>query len=195
MSHYYSEKPDSQLKLRNVTGIIRGNELKFYLASGVFSSKKIDKGALLLANSAHIKEGSRVLDLGCGNGIIGIAVARACPGCKVVMADINERAVKTAKLNIKLNNASNALAIKSDGFQEIKSKFDVVLFNPPQTAGKELCHKLIRESKNFLDKGGTLQLVARHNKGGKSLNSFMQEVFGGSVVIQRSGGYRVYANA
>jgi 16S rRNA (guanine1207-N2)-methyltransferase len=192
MSHYFSEKQDSRLTLKKIQATIRGKELIFYLASGVFSSKHIDKGSLLLAETAEIGQTWDVLDLGCGNGAVGIAVAKAELSSKVVCSDINERAVKAAKLNIKLNNVQNAEAVKSDGFEKLNKEFDTILLNPPQTAGRELCQKLIASSKAHLKPGGSLQLVARHNKGGKTLYKFMQEIFQNGLVLSRSGGYRVY---
>ncbi len=194
MEHYYSEKQDSQLRLTKLEIKMRGNDLVFYLASGVFSAKKVDKGSYLLAKTAVVTDGQRVLDLGCGNGIIGISIAKSAK-CVVVMCDINERAITTTKRNIRLNKISNAIAFKSDGFSKIEGKFDLILLNPPQTAGKKLCEKLIEESKNFLTPDGKLNFVARHNKGGKSLNSFMENIFGSSITLERSGGFRVYQNA
>jgi len=192
MSHYYSEKPDSELKLRKVNELIRGKELVFYLASGVFSAKRIDNGSRLLAEDSLIEPNWDVLDLGCGNGIVGIAVAKAELSAKVLLTDINERAVKATKLNIKLNHADNATAKKSDGLKKLNNLFDTILFNPPQTAGRELCKALIEEAKAHLKPGGSLQLVARHNKGGKTLYNFMQELFGNGEVVSKSGGYRIY---
>jgi 16S rRNA G1207 methylase RsmC len=193
MPHYYSEKQDSALKLRKVVEVIRGSELKFFFASGVFSSKKVDKGSLLLAECAIVENNWRVLDLGCGNGVIGIAIAKAFPKAKVVMSDVNERAVKTAMMNCKLNRTP-CVVLQGNGFDKIEGLFDAILLNPPQTAGKDVCTKLIEESKAHLNKGGLLQLVARHNKGGKSLNNFMNDVFKNTIVLKKSGGYRVYAS-
>ena len=73
-----------------------------------------------------------------------------------------------------------------------KNDFDVILSNPPQTAGKELCFKLIEESKNYLKYNGSLQLVARHKKGGNTLSKKMEEVFGNVKVIAKKSGYFVY---
>ena len=64
--------------------------------------------------------------------------------------------------------------------------------NPPQTAGKEICFQLIEQSKNHLKNGGNLQLVARHNKGGKTLSRKMEEVFGNVKVIAKKAGYWAY---
>ncbi|HLD18841.1 MAG TPA: methyltransferase, partial [Candidatus Nanoarchaeia archaeon] len=132
-----------------------------------------------------------VLDIGCGIGILGIAAAKLFDA-NIVMSDINERAVMLAKKNIKLNNIE-ADIFQGNLYEKInKNDFDVVLTNPPQTAGKEICFQLIDQSKNHLKSNGTLQLVARHNKGGKTLSKKMQEVFGNVKVIAKKAGYWVY---
>ncbi|MBW2987941.1 hypothetical protein DRJ48_01595 [Candidatus Woesearchaeota archaeon] len=192
MEHYFTQHQASPLRLRKISERIRGKEITIFLASGVFSSKRIDKGSRLLAEKAIIEDGWRVLDLGCGSGVIGIVIAKCYPKAKVVMVDINQRAVDTAIMNAKLNKLDNCEIILSNGFENVNGQFDAILFNPPQTAGKKLCFYLITQSKAKLKPGGVLQLVARHNKGGKSLYNFMQEVFGNAQALAKSGGYRVY---
>lgn len=190
MSHYYSEHQKSQLRLGKINVFLRGNELEFYTGSGVFSPKRIDLGTKLLIESCIIKPDWKILDFGCGYGAVGIAIAKAFP-VKVVMSDINKRAVKFCLKNIKLNKIK--AEVKQGNLFEKKTKqFDTILVNPPQKAGKELCFSIIEESFNYLKINGLLQLVARHNKGGKSLEEKMKIVFGNVKVIARKSGYRVY---
>ena len=95
-------------------------------------------------------------------------------------------------MNIKLNNVKAEIC-QGNLYETIKQNdFDVILSNPPQTAGKEICFQLIEQSKNHLKNNGNLQLVARHNKGGKVLSSKMKEVFGNMKVIAKESGYWVY---
>ena len=108
------------------------------------------------------------------------------------MAEINERAVKCAKENIKLNNV-DARVIQSHFFSGMKDdKFDIILLNPPISAGMEDCYKLIEGSRDHLEVGGNLQLVARHRKGGERLMAHMEEVFGNVDVLGKKAGFRVY---
>ena len=80
-----------------------------------------------------------------------------------------------------------------DGYETVKDKkFDVILLNPPQHAGKDLCFRLIEQAKDHLTGKGSLQIVARHQKGGKPLKRKMGEVFGNVEVIGRGSGYQVY---
>jgi len=191
MEHYYSEQQKSELNIRKITHKIRRINFEFYTSSGVFSKEKIDSGTMALAEGMIINANSKVLDIGCGIGILGIAAAKLF-NAEAVMSDINKRAVMLAKKNIKLNNVK-AYACQGNLYEKInENNFDAVLSNPPQTAGKEICFQLIEQSKNYLKNNGSLQLVARHNKGGKTLSNKMEEVFGNVKVIAKKSGYWVY---
>ncbi|MBI2656611.1 class I SAM-dependent methyltransferase [Candidatus Woesearchaeota archaeon] len=191
MEHYYSEQQKSLLSIKKIRQKIKGQEFEFYTASGIFSKERIDKGTLILAESMIIAKNQKVLDIGCGIGILGIIAAKLS-SANIVMSDINKRAVMLAKMNCKLNNAK-AQVYQGNLYEKIKDEdFDAILSNPPQTAGKEICFKLIEQSKNYLKNKGSLQLVARHNKGGKTLSGKMQEVFGNVKIIAKKAGYWVY---
>jgi len=191
MEHYFSEKPKSKLKLNKINTILLGKNFQFYTSPGVFSKNKIDKGTKLLIEKAIIKPKQKILDLGCGYGVIAIVIKKIFPKTDVTALDINERAILLTKKNAKLNNVKIKV-IKSNLFDNIKEKFDVILVNPPQKAGKELCFKIIEESKKHLKPNGILQLVARHNKGGKTLEKKMKEVFNNTTTLAKKAGYRVY---
>tara|TARA_Y100000310_G_C20588892_1_gene766918 strand:- start:29 stop:619 length:591 start_codon:yes stop_codon:yes gene_type:complete len=193
MPHYFSEKQTSPLNPQKINARLRGRLFEFWTGSGVFSAKRVDKGTELLVNSAIINEG-RVLDMGCGIGIVGIVVAKYFPDIMVVMTDINKRAVKLAKRNIKLNNVDNVEVRHGNLFEPINEKFNIILINPPQKAGKKLCFEMIEKSADYLVKKGLLQIVARHNKGGKELSKRMREVFGNVKDIAKKAGYRVYVS-
>lgn len=191
IEHYYIEKPKSKFMLYKIKTKLRGNEIELYSASGLFSPKKIDKGTRILIENCIVKSKWKILDLGCGYGAVGISLKRSFPNLDVLFSDINERAVEITKKNVKKYNIK-AKVVKSDGFENVKEDFNSILLNPPQTAGKKICFKLIEHSKNHLVKGGLLQIVARHNKGGRELSKKMEEVFGNMKDIVKKAGYRVY---
>ena len=164
MEHYFSKKPKS----RPEKNIISYEGLRFHTSSSVFSKKAVDKGTALLIKESKIEPTSKILDIGCGYGAVGISISKLYPKTEVIMSDINERAIALAKKNLKLNNIK-AKTIRSNLFENIKDNFDIILSNPPQHAGKGTCIKIIEESFNHLNKNGSLQLVVRHQKGGKAL--------------------------
>lgn len=191
--HYFSEKPKSRLKTKEIEAVLRGKCIKLLSGSGVFSIKKVDKGSELLINSAIIESGWRVLDLGCGYGVVGIAVKKSEPSIELVLSDVNIRAVRLAKDNLKLNKVEG-LAVAGSSFAKVTGEFDTILLNPPQTAGKDVCFEMIETSRKFLVSGGLLQIVARHTKGGNSLSKKMEEVFGNVDVISKKSGYWIYVS-
>lgn len=191
--HYFVKKPKSKKREYKFQAVLEGFKLSFVTASGIFSPRKIDLGTFSLIRFMRFKKGNRILDLGCGYGAVGIVAAKMCPSCKVIMADINERAVACAKKNIKINNAKNAVAKQSYFFSGLKDEmFDVILLNPPQSAGLEICYKLIGKSYEHLNKGGSLQVVARKRHGGQRLAEKMEDVFGNLEVFGKKAGYWVY---
>ncbi len=193
--HYYIEKPKSRLIINKISVFLRNKRFEFFTATGIFSKKKIDLGTELLINDCIIKENWDVLDFGCGYGAVGIVIKRLFPKNNVFMTDINQRAINISNKNAKLNNVD--VQIKQgnlfEAFQD--ETFDTILLNPPQTAGKEICFKMIEESKQYLKNNGLLQIVARHNKGGSVLEKKMNEVFSNVKTISKKSGYRIYISS
>lgn len=188
--HYFTKKPSSFLNLTKIKVVISGVQYEFFSGSGVFSKSKVDFGSRVLAENMSIKENDDVLDLGCGIGVIG-RVAREKTKGKVVLSDVNKRAVKLSKMNMK--GLDNVEVFQGNMYENLKDmKFDVILLNPPQTAGKKVCLTLIAKAKEYLKTGGSLQVVARHNKGGETLSLYMKEVYGNLETLVKEGGYRVY---
>lgn len=192
--HYFTENQTSPFKPAKILVKVRGMEIEIYTAGGVFSPKKIDIGTQLLIEKSHIEKGWKVLDLGCGYGAVGIILKKAIPSLAVVMSDVNSRAVKLAQMNAELHKL-DVTVVQSDGYAALnRMQFDTILLNPPQTAGKDVCFRLIEESAEHLLPGGTLQLVARTKKGGKHLSQKMEEVFGNVEPAAKGAGYRIYVS-
>lgn len=190
MSHYYSEKQESPFALRKVHFRLGSQEYIFFTGSGVFSKRRIDYGTALLAKEMRVASGDRVLDLGCGIGVLG-RVAADAGAREVVLVDLNARAVRLAKMNTE--GLGHVRVLHGDGYAALQGEcFSVILLNPPQSAGKKLCLQFIREAKEHLVPGGSLQLVARHHVGGGVLSKYMEEIFGNVETIVKKGGYRVY---
>jgi 16S rRNA G1207 methylase RsmC len=195
MEHYFNESPKSQFIKERFEIEILGEKFVINSGSGLFSLKELDFGTKLLIENAKIPdESSEILDLGCGYGIVGIAMKRKHQKSKVTMIDVNERAVRLSKQNCEENNVE-CTVLKSDIFSnpELKNKrFDVILTNPPFSAGKKVCIEMIKQSHEHLNKNGLFQLIAPHNKGGESLKKIMLAVFNNVGELEKKRGYRVY---
>ncbi|MGV8141345.1 MAG: class I SAM-dependent methyltransferase [Candidatus Woesearchaeota archaeon] len=195
MEHYFSERQKSQFIKEKFDIEILDEKFIINSGSGLFSLKELDFGTKLLIENAKLpREDCDILDLGCGYGIVGIALKRRHPDANITMIDINERAVRVSKQNCEENNVE-CNVLKSDIFSNPElhdKKFDVILTNPPFSAGKKTCIEIIKQSHEHLKKDGLLQLVAPHNKGGDSLKKIMLLIFNNVGELDKKRGYRVY---
>ncbi len=191
MVHYYSRQQESEFKPFKFKAKAKGLELEFTSSAGVFSKKELDFASKLLIENVELKKNDSVLDLGCGMGIIGIFLKRLNPSIKILFSDISMRALELTSINLK-NNKIDGQLIDSNIYDNISGKFDVIVTNPPIAAGREVCFRIIEGAKDYLNKGGSLQLVARHQKGGRVLGEHMKKVFGNVKELVKSGGFRVY---
>jgi len=190
--HYYTVEPTSKLKVRNAKLVLKnGHEYIFKTPSGVYSYGKIDKATQVLLENLKV-HGKKVLDLGCGYGVVGIVLKKEYPDLEVYMSDINKRAVEFAKINAKNHNVE--VDIRWGNLYEPWEgmKFDMIVSNPPVVAGKKVWMEIVRKAPEFLEEGGSLQVVAYHNKGGRRIRDFMEEIFGNVEELCKTGGIRVY---
>ena len=192
--HYSTKQPTSRPIQRHFRFNFNDVTFSFASVSGTFSVDGPDTASLLLLRAVEVSPGERILDLGCGWGLIGLCLAKTNPVSTVIMADINERAVAWAEKNRKINSIENAKVICSDQYEKVQGKFHIILTNPPLHAGKKVCLSMITEAKNFLQPNGKFYLVARHQKGGRSLSGCMKETFENVSYIVKKGGVRVYCS-
>ena len=107
--HYYTEKPTSSIEVRQAVFKTKGGiEVAFQTPTGVFSFGHIDRASRALVEAFHFRLGS-LLDIGCGYGAIGITLKKIYPAIELYMSDINERAVRYAKVNMKNANVAGTV--------------------------------------------------------------------------------------
>ena len=194
MPHYYEKKQASEFRIKEITAALRGALFTFYTAGGVFSAQRVDSGTTILVDSCIMENGWAVLDMGCGYGVVGIVVKKLFPACDVFMVDTNERAVTLAEQNAALNGVMPHIMLGSLFEPLGEMQFDTILLNPPYVAGRKLVFQMLEGAKKHLVKGGLLQVVARHQKGGKTIAAKMKEIFSNATDHARKGGYHVYVS-
>ena len=97
---------------------------------------------LAINRALFLQQDPRVLDLCCGSGCIGLAVASRVKDAKVTLADLSQEALNVAKKNVQLNKMSGRVrCIKADALLEppaFLGKFDMIVSNPPYITGEEM---------------------------------------------------------
>ena len=110
-----------------------------------------------------------VLDVGCGYGPIGLALAKRYPQLTVEMVDVNHLALDLAKENATLNEINNVDIFASDVYVQVdKSDYQAIVSNPPIRAGKKIVHQILEGAFGHLQAGGTLTVVIQKKQGAPS---------------------------
>ncbi len=126
----------------------------------------------LLLESLEAIPDQRVLEMGCGTGLISVHLAKA--GAKVTAADVNPKAVECCRSNA-LRNQVEVRVVTSDLFSNIQGSYDLIVFNPPYLAvkdegelekawsggesGVEPLSRFLSEAPSFLSKGGSILIL------------------------------------
>ena len=189
--HYYTREPQSESKPVGCEYTYRGIPLSFQTDAGVFSKGEVDTGTRLLLEALPEEMTGDILDLGCGWGVIGIAVKRKWPETRVMMADVNIRALELSRENAKRNRAG-VTCVESDGMAALAGKtFDAVITNPPIRAGKQVIYNMFADAAKSLNPGGALYLVIRKQQGAESAMKYLQTIYDSVEKLDRSGGFWV----
>lgn len=168
---------------------IHGYNLMFKTDPELFSPQDLDRGTAAMLSIVEFKGEDRVLDLGCGYGVVGILAAKIVGQEQVVMVDINPVAVQLSKENAVLNQVPNVTVYRSDGFRDFSDTgFNLVLSNPPYHTDFSVPKAFIEKGFNRLVVGGRMYMVTKRKEWYK--NKFIS-IFGG-VQISEFDGYYVF---
>lgn len=165
--YYYTQNPEVLHEKRQWQFTLLNQNLTFNSDNGVFSKATVDFGTRTLLEALNLKEFTgEVLDVGCGYGPIGLAIAKAVPEIHVDLVDVNLRALDLCKENAEQNNIHNVTIWESDTYDKVeKTTYQTVVSNPPVRAGKSVVTKILVEAKNHLQVGGSLIIVLQKKQG------------------------------
>ncbi|QSR29783.1 MFS transporter [Nocardioides sp. S5] len=173
--HYFSADPAVPFERESFTADLWGHELTIDTGSGVFSRGHLDHATAVLFRELEPPVQGQFLDLGCGYGVIGLAIARAVPLASVIGVDVNERALLLANDNARAAGvASRFVACLPDQVPS-DQVFDEVWSNPPIRIGKEALRELLLTWLPRLAPNGRMVMVIGKNLGGDSMQRWLTE--------------------
>ena len=156
--------------------------------AGVFARKQLDIGARLLLDHLPPAGAEQVIDLGCGNGVLGLRYAQLSPSSQVLWVDESYLAIASCQHNIALN-----LADSNDHYdcrvddclsQQADASADLILCNPPfhqeHAITTHIAQQMFRDSKRVLRSGGELRVVANRHL---AYHQLLERLFGRVTVV------------
>ena len=178
MSNQYFENNDKlESNLKEIVYYYRGKSIKLLTDNGVFSKGGVDFGSSLMLKQIDPAGKKKILDVGCGYGVIGITLALTEPNALVTMVDVNERAMNLAKQNALNNGVNNVIVKESFAYQNIDDTYDLIVTNPPIRAGKKVVHEILEGSYNHLTSDGELFVVIQKKQGAESAIKKLQSLY------------------
>lgn len=192
MSHYFENDNNLKEDKKIINVDMFGKRFRFSTNSGVFSKDKVDYGTKLLLNNIVIhKKSGKLLDLGCGYGVLGVILGENYKNLDIDMVDVNERAVTLANYNLQLNGVNGVNCYVSNIYEGVSSKYDYIVTNPPIRAGKDVLLQFLVGSYDYLVSDGQLWFVMRKDHGVKTMILRLQELFDVQIVCRDKGFYIV----
>jgi 16S rRNA (guanine1207-N2)-methyltransferase len=129
---------------------------------GVFSHRRIDPGARHLLAAVDVAPDTRVLDIGCGPGSVGLGMAARDPTVHVHAFDSAARAVECARWGAATNGLTNlTVALEAHGNVPEPGSYDLALANPPYYADFRIAALFVEAARKSLVPGGTLLVVTK----------------------------------
>ncbi|TQK72684.1 class I SAM-dependent methyltransferase [Nocardioides sp. SLBN-35] len=189
--HYFSADPSVAFQRAPVAAEVWGHELALVSGSGVFAQGRLDIGTSVLFRETQAPTGGRILDLGCGYGVIGLACAVAAPSATVTAVDVNQRAVLLANENAESLGVAERYTAMVPEQVDPAATYDEIWSNPPIRIGKAALHELLLTWLPRLAPGGRAVMVVGKNLGADSLQRWLGEQGFPTERIASAKGFRV----
>ncbi len=164
---------------------INGLTLHLTTSPSCFSPTRVDRGTLAMLSQVAWGQGKKILDLGCGYGVVGLVAAHYTQPENIYMLDNNPDALLCAQQNIRANQRDGIHVLCSDAYDELQETgFDIILTNPPYHTDFQVPKKFIEKGFNRLKVGGTFYLVTRRRLW---YEKKLVSIFGGTRLTEQEG--------
>ena len=161
--------------------------LRLQTEPGLFSPQRPDAGTLAMLSRITFAPHDKILDLGCGYGLVGVLAAHHVPPAQVTMLDNDPRAVAAARRNADANGVSGVTVALSDGFRDTRETgFTKIISNPPYHVDFSVPRHFIEKGFNRLVLGGTMWMVTKRRDW---YSNKLGAIFGGCRVHEIDGYY------
>lgn len=191
MSHYYYYDKKTKSNEKEISSTVNNNKYLFITDNGVFSKNKIDFGTRLLLNEIDIDGPRKIVDYGCGYGVIGIVLKKKYPEAQLFFVDSNKRAVELTKKNV-INHKFDANVFQSESLDFLDSEVDLIVINPPIKSGKKNIFSMYDRSFRALSKNGSLYIVIKKKHGANSSEKYLRQIFSDVALKKKKNGYYIY---
>jgi len=160
-------RKDAKVRLRKrqrTFTVMEGDRaLEFISRPGVFCHGRLDDGTRALLAVMDVAEAKRVLDLGCGVGMVGAVAALRSPEAHVTFLDSNARALDCTMRNLDalgLTGRSD-LVLTANAVRDLDGDFDLIVTNPPYYGNYRIVEMFLDTAADFLAPGGRFVLVTK----------------------------------
>lgn len=165
--------------------IWEGKELLLETSSTLFSPRYPDPGTLFMLQNVDFTPADKVLDLGCGYGLVGLIATMTVPAESVFMTDIDPCAVELARKNMERNGIKGATVVLGNSFAAVEETgFSMILSNPPYHADFSVAKSFIEKGFNRLAVGGKMIMVTKRKDWYKNK---LIAIFGGVRILEKDG--------
>lgn len=163
----------------------KDKELLFETDSVLFSPRYPDPGTLFMLKNVDFSPSDKVLDLGCGYGLVGVIAALTVPGENVFMTDIEPSAALFSRRNLGHNGITGVTVVTGSALEGIEEKdFTLILSNPPYHTDFSVAKAFIEKGFNRLAVGGKMIMVTRRKEWYKNK---LASIFGGVRILEEDG--------
>jgi 16S rRNA G1207 methylase RsmC len=189
--HYFSADPSVPFVRETFTCEVWGRELSLVSGAGVFSRGHLDHATAVLFRETEPPVQGRFLDLGCGYGVIGLAIAAAVPLASITAVDVNDRAIALANENARAMGVHGRFVACRPEAVPSGEVYDEIWSNPPIRIGKAALHELLLTWLPRLAPEGRAVMVVGKNLGADSLQRWLGDQGYPTVRLASAKGFRV----